>query len=330
MDLRAPATQADYIVIADRQEAWTETLTTCLRNLGYSVDLVPPDQVARRGFENGATALVLAPGARENPEELWMSIVERAGRQLPTIFVVSPPGSPADCALWLQTGFDDHGLQTDDPAMLAARVAARVRASRTHQAMAVVDPLTGLPSPTVFFSRLDPMMRLSSRAAMQMAVAVLDMDGFVALETERGRPVVRQLIVDISRHLAAALRRSDTVARLGDDRFGLILHHINGYEARQLLRKIWRSLVLDTSTLELMGPAAAVPTFTAGISVFPDDATDGAELYTRAEIALDVARATGHRGIQLYAETSGDSGEGVGGTDLRLHRSDRGTRSDPE
>lgn len=330
MDLRAPATHSDHVVIADRGAAWTEPLAAALRHLGFSVDLVAPGQAARSGFEHGAAALVLAPEPGEDPDRLWLSIVERAGRQLPTMMVVSSAGASMDCALWLQTGFDDHGQEGDDPALLAARIAARIRASRTHQAMAVVDPLTGLPSPNVFFSRLDPMMRLSSRAAMPMAVAVLDMDGFVAMENELGRPVVRQLLVDIARHLQTALRRSDTVARLGDDRFGLILHHINGYEARSLLRKIWRSLVLEQATLDMMGHRASVPTFTAGISVFPDDATDGVELYTRAEIALDVARANGSRGIQLYAETCGDSGSDVGGTDLRLHRSDRTTRSDPE
>jgi diguanylate cyclase (GGDEF)-like protein len=330
MDLRAPVTHSDYIVVADAGAAWGPTLTETLKRLGFSVDCLPSVQVAQTGFEQGAAALVLAPQPGDDPDQLWLSIVERAGRQLPTLMVILPQGAPTDCARWLQSGFDDFGTASDDPAHLAARLVARVRASRLHQAMVTSDPLTGLPSPHVFFSRLDPMMRLSSRAAMPMAVAVLDMDGFVALEAQHGRPLVRALLIDIARHLQAALRRSDTVARLGDDRFGLILHHINGYEARKLLRKLWRSLVLEPATVELMGSGNFVPTFTAGISVFPDDATNGNELYTRAEIALDVARANGHRGIQLYSETSGDSGQSLGGSDLRLHRSDRGNRSEPE
>lgn len=330
MDLRAPVTHSDYIVVADSGAAWAGSLVETLRSLGFSVDTLPEDQAAQASFERGAAALVLAPQPGDDPDQLWLSIVERAGRQLPTLMVVLPQGAPTDCARWLQSGFDDFGTALDDPAHLAARLVARVQASRLHQAMVTSDPLTGLPTPHVFFSRLDPMMRLSSRAAMPMAVAVLDMDGFVALEAARGRPLVRQLLIDIARHLQAALRRSDTVARLGDDRFGLILHHINGLEARKLLRKIWRALALEPTTLDMMGTGAFVPNFTAGISVFPDDATDGHELYTRAEIALDVARATGHRGIQLYSETSGDSGLALGGSDLRLHRSDRGNRSEPE
>jgi diguanylate cyclase (GGDEF)-like protein len=193
-----------------------------------------------------------------------------------------------------------------------------------------VDPLTDLPTHEVFFSRLGPTIRLSSRAAMPMAVAVLDLDGFVALEQACGRPLARQLLVDVAEHLQAALRRSDTVARLGDDRFGLILNHITAFEAKRLLYKLWRSLALRPETLEQLGDSAARLTFTAGIAVFPGDSSDPHELYTRAELALDVARASGQRRVLLYAETSGDSGEDRHGTDLRYHRVQGASREEPE
>ena len=77
--------------------------------------------------------------------------------------------------------------------------------------------------------------------------------------------IAHQAAEQVAQRLAGLLRHDDTVARLGDDRFGLILHHINGFEARKLLRKIWRALVLDPATVDLMGPADFVPAFTGGI-----------------------------------------------------------------
>jgi len=193
-----------------------------------------------------------------------------------------------------------------------------------------LDPLTGLVTHRVFLARLDPTVRLASRASLPMAVAVVDMDGFRDLERRRGRAVVRMLLSDVSRQLERVLRRSDTVARLGDDRFGLILHHITAFEARKLLYKLWRSMTPGPEGLELAGPQDGKLTFTAGVAVFPGDSSDGTELYTRAEIALDVARATGQRRVLLYSETSGDAGQTTGSTDLRLHRVGNGRRDKPE
>jgi diguanylate cyclase (GGDEF)-like protein len=283
-------------------------------------------------FELGASALVVAIDPTEDPQAAWLAAVERAGRQPPVTVAVAFGGEAAasspSTAAWLAAGFDELLDDSMDTAVAAARIAARIQSQVLRMSRTVRDPLTGLPTQTAFFSRLDPMLRLSSRAAMPMAVAVLDMDGFVALQADQGREVVRTLLVDISHHLHGALRRSDTVARLGDDRFGLILHHINGLEARKLLLKIWRSFSLEPATLELLRGAALHPTFTAGIAVFPDDGSDGLELYTRAEMALDVARATGQRRIALFSEISGDSGADVAASDVRLNR--RGQREDPQ
>ncbi len=328
MDMRTPNANPNLVVVADTGDDWTAQLCAALAAQGLSIVAAPPETAVWQAFEKGAAALILAP-AQELPQVLWLAIVERAGRSAPTTTVVLPQGRNNEATGWLATGFDDVMVRGDEPAMGAARLAARVRAREVRQSLSLTDPLTGLPSQQVFFTRLDPMVRLSSRAAMPLAVAVLDMDGFRAFERKSGRPAVRAVLVEISHHLQRALRRSDTVARLGDDRFGLILHHINGLEARRLLYKIWRTMTLEPATQELVGADMPAPTFTAGVAVFPDDANDGFELYTRAEIALDVARASGHRRVLLYSETSGDSGIDVNGSDLRLHRGGS-TRSEPE
>ena len=329
MDLRTPASQPNLVIVADAGDDWTAQLLAALAAQGLEIESVPPSGAVWRAFEKGAAGLVIAPTG-VTPQAHWLEITERAGPSAPTTTVVVPQHAKAAQGEWLATGFDDVIVSGDDPALGAARLAARVRARAVKAALALTDSLTGLPSQQVFFTRLDPMVRLSSRGAMPMAVAVLDMDGFRAFERTAGRPSVRAVLIDIAHHLQRALRRSDTVARLGDDRFGLILHHINGLEARRLLYKIWRSFTLEPATLELLGGSPISPTFTAGVAAYPDDANDGFELYTRAEIALDVARASGHRRVLLFSETSGDSGLDLAGTDLRLHRGAPAGRSDSE
>lgn len=327
MDLRTPANQPNLVVVADSGDDWTAQWLAALQGHGLQAEGAPPAETLFRAFEKGAAGVVLAADGL-TPAQAWLAMTERAGRATPTATVVLGQDRRSEAADWLAAGFDDAVVRGDEPAMGAARLAARVRARQVKASLTLTDPLTGLPSQQVFFTRLDPMVRLSSRGAMPMAVAVLDMDGFRAFERVAGRPAVRAVLVDIAHHLQRALRRSDTVARLGDDRFGLILPHVNGLEARRLLYKIWRSFAFEPATVEALGSHSLSPTFTAGVAVFPDDANDGFELYTRAEMALDVARASGHRRVLLYSETSGDSGLDVSGTDLRLHRG--GAKRDAE
>ena len=325
VDLRSPASRPDLAMLPREAPPWIEALAVALAQAGFEVARVPAAALSYEFYVNGASVVVLAPEDGVTVAETWLQMCERA----PTVMPVSAvwlAGGPPECEAWLAAGFDEVIHAGCDPVEVAARLAGRVRSRDVHHSLATLDPLTELVTHRVFLARLDPTVRLSSRASLPMAVAVLDMDGFRDLEKERGRDVVRLLLRDVSKQLETVLRRSDTIARLGDDRFGIILHHITAFEARKLLYKLWRSLAPSSEVLELVGPSQIPLTFTAGVAVFPGDSSEGMELYTRAELALDVARATGQRRVLLYSETSGDAGCATGSTDLRLHRVGDGRR----
>ena len=307
-----------------------DALADALLAQGIQVQRPPPDSCAWQAFLQGAVLCVLAPTADETPAQVWQSLADRAAQLLPISVAALPEARRSQQGDWLAAGFDDVVVGTFDALERALRLRGRMRSRGVRHSLSSRDPLTGLPTQQVFFSRLDPAIRLSSRANMPLAVAVIDMDGFIAIEHAKGREVARALLTDMSEHLQATLRRSDTVARLGDDRFGLILNHITPFEARRLMYKLWRSLGLRPETLERLGETASRVTFTAGVATFPGDSSDGQELFTRAEIALDVARTTGHRRVLLYSETCGDSGIATHGTDLRYHRVQSVSRDEPE
>ncbi len=330
-DFRLPTARSQHAVLPATGEPWIDGLAAALQERGYSCAKAPPAEIAFQAFVDGAAIVVWRLEDGLDLTEAWLRMCERAPQRMPAVAVLMPDSSPEDVESCLAAGFDEVFSLRSDPARAAARLIGRARSRDVHHSLAAVDPLTGLPGRNVFFSRLDPTVRLSSRASMPMAVAVIDLDGFRALEERVGRLLVRALLRDIADHLRKALRRSDTVARIGDDRFGLILHHITAFEARRLLYQLWRSLSARPETLEAIGADAARVTFTAGVAVFPGDSADGSELYTRAEVALDVARATGHRRVLLYSETAGDAGNRASGsTDLRYHRTSASGREDPE
>lgn len=309
-------------------------LAAAFAHRGLEVTIAGADW-PQQAFALGAGLLVLLPGKEDSAARAWLALTERTCQVLPVAVAALSPSRLDEAAGWLAAGFDDALLldpQASDDALdtLAARSLARLRARGVRGDLALHDALTGLSTPPVFFSQLGPVARLASRTRQPLAVAVIDLDGFVALEQALGRDVAREVLRDVADHLRETLRRSDLIARLGDDRFGLILHHIGAFEARRLLHKLWKSLTVRKETADQMGPLAGKLTFTAGVAICPDNGSDGRELYTRAELALDVARATGQRRVLLYSEAAADSGLDLAGTDLRWHRTgDDGSR-EPE
>jgi diguanylate cyclase (GGDEF)-like protein len=108
------------------------------------------------------------------------------------------------------------------------RAEAQVRHQATH------DMLTGLPNRTLFHDRLDAAMRRASGGGAGFALALLDIDGFKAVNDRHGHPAGDALLQAIASRLKLNLRMDDTVARLGGDEFALI---VGGFEDLPVLMR---------------------------------------------------------------------------------------------
>lgn len=89
-----------------------------------------------------------------------------------------------------------------------------------HQALH--DHLTGLPNRRLFDDRLAHARRLAARHGHGLAVVVLDLDGFKAINDSRGHAAGDEVLSAVAAALTAACRESDTVARFGGDEFAVL------------------------------------------------------------------------------------------------------------
>jgi len=122
------------------------------------------------------------------------------------------------------------GLATEVPLLLVAlsirsreRHGARIR----EQAMSNQDALTGLLAPQLFQDRLQQVVSRYKRDKEVAAVVVIDLVNYPRIKAHFGTAVAEQSLLRSVIKLRKLVRETDTVGRIGEARFGLIMEGID-------------------------------------------------------------------------------------------------------
>lgn len=156
--------------------------------------------------------------------------------------------------------------------------------ARQVRALARVDPVTGLPNRRAWEEALPVELARAGRHTQPLCVALIDLDGFKALNDERGHQEGDQFLVGAAARWADTVRETDTLTRYGGDEFAAILPDCSPATAHEILAR------LRAATPERLP-------FSAGIAVW--DRNEGTtELVARADRALyEAKRAGGNRTV---------------------------------
>jgi len=151
------------------------------------------------------------------------------------------------------------------------------------------DELTGLPNRGHFLERLRQAIADGKRYGRRYALMVIDLDGFKAVNDRAGHAAGDRLLCAMAQRLRGAVRSGDAVGRLGGDEFVLLME-CQG-ESEELAAVAAR--VLESLTLKVPAPGAAVVAPSIGIATFPADGEDAESLLANADLAMYEAK---HRG----------------------------------
>ena len=126
---------------------------------------------------------------------------------------------------------------------------------------------------------------------------ILDLDRFKLINDSLGLARGDQVLRAVGERLVAAVRRSDTVARLGGDDFLLLLPGVDGAEssakvAQKILDTFLPPLQVDDQELHLGA--------TLGITLYPHDGDDAETLIRNADTALYRAKEHSRGSYQFY------------------------------
>ena len=169
-------------------------------------------------------------------------------------------------------------------------------------ALARQEPLTGLCNRVGLHDRLDAALAEADRTGAPLAVLMLDLDRFKAVNDTLGHPVGDALLRKVAERLRKATRSGDVVARLGGDEFAIIQGGpYSGAEqpqaaealARRLVDLVGRTYVVDGHMLNVG--------VSVGVALSPVDGRDADDLLKHADLALYRAKAEG-RGTYRFFE----------------------------
>lgn len=90
--------------------------------------------------------------------------------------------------------------------------------------LATTDSLTSLWNRRAFLEQLDIQLEQSVRTARPMSVLILDVDDFKPYNDQYGHLAGDEILQSAARLLRERARRSDFLARIGGEEFGVILH----------------------------------------------------------------------------------------------------------
>jgi len=165
--------------------------------------------------------------------------------------------------------------------------------------LAYHDALTELPNQTLFLDRLDRAVSVARRKGGHIGVQLVDLDGFREINDSFGQEAGDLLLQAAAKRIKECLRESDTVARLANDRFGVILSVLEGAKgareaAQRILAALCRPIYLAGDEISLGG--------SIGIALLPGDGVTASELAQNAELAMAEVKRLGKRAFAFHED----------------------------
>ncbi len=268
----------------------TLTVADCMYLVTIANGAETPTGLTNLSYLLGTTMLGLAAWQHPGPE-LSAANSDSSAAALSCAFVVA-----AVVLLGL-----DHVMPIDGPAIVLALVTISfgivraaiafrdIRSLATARREAMTDDLTGLSNRRQLRTALEESLVAADLQDQSCALLILDIDHFKELNDTLGRQAGDEVLRQLGPRLSHAVRAQDTVARIGGDVFALILAApVDATLARTIAARVHR--VIDEPfpvlglNLEVHG--------SIGVGVYPDHATNSAELMRRTDVALYEAKAS--------------------------------------
>jgi diguanylate cyclase (GGDEF)-like protein len=246
------------------------------------------------------------PVALATPVIYALEIGDGTSIVLPTLAIVAITMALGALTFWMAKRILEPAERLDRARVVLEDAYTRARAESLR------DALTGLGNHRAFQEELERQWLGATRYNTRMALAIVDLDDFGKVNDDDGHAGGDRVLVGVAGLLAAGLRRSDRVFRVGGDEFAVLMPGIDADGAYLALRRVLATALeqgADDRRRYALTPEQSPWSFTVGISAVPGTATDRATLYREADAALAFGKKHGRTCVTLFdAEQHGSPG----------------------
>jgi len=188
----------------------------------------------------------------------------------------------------------------------SVRTLARAVAAEEREAQAVAqastDGLTGLLNHRAFQTRLEEEIARGARSGRPLALVMIDLDDFRAVNNTHGHQAGDAVLVAIATAIRASIRTTDIAGRYGGDEFAAILPEADLAEALAVAERTCAAVAVAAVAVAARGATISVGA-SVGVAVAPLHARTRTELIEAADAAAYGAKGAG-KGCVQCAEAS--------------------------
>lgn len=248
----------------------------------------------------GQTARFLQSGKHDRAfyDEMWAQI-NRKGSWSGEVWNRCKNGKLIAERLSITTIYDEKG-ELINYVGIFADITRLKEAEFELTLLANQDPLTGLPNRRDLRRRLADALDTAKREGFVLAVIMVDIDKFKAINDSYGHSVGDELLKRIAEILMIQRRKTDVVARISGDEFVIVLNDIQRADnAAKVVEQVFARLEQPhklSNGIEIRLSASA------GVSIYPDLGSSVDLLLQQADIALYQAKTKGRKDFFYFSE----------------------------
>ena len=201
-----------------------------------------------------------------------------------------------------EAGLSIFGTLRDDTQLRSATDRLTIKAEQLNR-LASFDPLTGLANRHKFQEELADRVQNVVSDDSPMALLVLDMNGFKAINDSMGHAAGDAVLKTTAERISRIVSSVDLVSRLGGDEFTVIIQNTNSVsDVEAIANRIIKSIA---APMQIEGQEVYVGV-SIGMSFAPTDSTNADELFCFADTAMYVAK-TNQLGMAIYTTEMSES-----------------------
>ena len=175
--------------------------------------------------------------------------------------------------------------------------------------LAMIDPLTGLHNRRYGLAQLNAIAARARSDGSTFAVMVVDLDRFKSVNDRWGHSAGDAVLIEMTARLAANLRATDLVARIGGEEFLIALPDTSAAEAKIVAQRL--CLAAEQSPVILADGTAIHVTISIGMTLgvgfgqTGDPATPNvADIVDQADRALMTSKASGRNKVTVLSSAA--------------------------